>query len=239
MASNSETLNDCNIGFANFSGASMTRCFGRKASITAFSLLMVATGCKKFGNTKTDVESNVQGSGAASVVSCDVIVLGGTTAAYAAAITAADNMKTGEVVCLTEPTDWLGGQLTSSGVPAVDFAHHEVEVPGYGKVKLSDAGRDTAAMPKFFAKWMMALGPDDGRRVTFSAPPVCWVSVRCFPPTNLLPAVNSLASSYESSGRLRVFKNTVVKAIRAEGKRIVSVTVIQRSSKGTESVRLS
>ncbi len=24
-------------------------------------------------------------------------------------------------ICLTEPTDWLGGQLTSSGVSAIDF----------------------------------------------------------------------------------------------------------------------
>jgi hypothetical protein len=233
-------LTNSNFEFAKFSGASMTRCsFRRKASITAFSLLTVAAACKKTSNPSSDVESDSQSSSSANVVGCDVIVLGGTTAAYAAAITAADNMKQGEVVCLTEPTDWLGGQLTSSGVPAVDFAHHEAEVPGYGKVKLSDAGRDTAAMPKFFAQWMTALGPESGRRVSFSSPPVCWVSVRCFPPTSLLPAINSLATTYESSGRLRIFKNTVVKAIKTEGKRIVSVTVIQRTSKGTEPVRLS
>ena len=31
------------------------------------------------------------------------------------------------VVCLFEPTDWVGGQLSSSGVPAVDFAYHKVQ----------------------------------------------------------------------------------------------------------------
>ncbi|MFZ9519514.1 MAG: FAD-dependent oxidoreductase [Silvanigrellaceae bacterium] len=211
----------------------------RKSQFTSLTLLIVAVACKKSNTPPSVAESESQQAASASIVGCDVIILGGTTAAYAAAITAADNMKAGEVVCLTEPTDWLGGQLTSSGVPAVDFAHHESEVPGFGKVKLSDASRDTASMPKFFAQWMTNLGPVSGRRVSFASPPVCWVSVRCFPPTKLLPNINSLAATYESSGRLRVFKNTVVKAIKTSGKRIVSVTVIQHISKGSDPVRLS
>jgi NADPH-dependent 2,4-dienoyl-CoA reductase/sulfur reductase-like enzyme len=49
---------------------------------------------------------------------CQVVIAGGTTAAFAAAISsAAEGVQT----CLLEPTDWVGGQLTASGVPAVDF----------------------------------------------------------------------------------------------------------------------
>ena len=54
---------------------------------------------------------------------CDVVVAGGSTAAFAAAITAAEASPSLRV-CLTEPTDWLGGQLTSSAVSAIDFGSH-------------------------------------------------------------------------------------------------------------------
>jgi UDP-N-acetylglucosamine:LPS N-acetylglucosamine transferase len=50
---------------------------------------------------------------------CDVIIGGGSLSAIAAGIASASN---GVLTCLIEPTDWIGGQLTSSGVPAVDFA---------------------------------------------------------------------------------------------------------------------
>ena len=71
-------------------------------------------------------------------VACDVVIVGGTTAAFAAAIaSAAEGVET----CLIEPTDWVGGQLTASAVvtpslqflfdsfsvqPAIDFAWHTV-----------------------------------------------------------------------------------------------------------------
>ena len=51
---------------------------------------------------------------------CDVIIAGGSTAAFAAALSSA---HAGVKTCLIEPTDWVGGQLTASGVPAVDFPH--------------------------------------------------------------------------------------------------------------------
>jgi hypothetical protein len=59
-------------------------------------------------------------------ISCDVITAGGSLASLAAAIAAA-NASVSDAsghppsVCFLEPTDWPGGQLTASGVPAVDF----------------------------------------------------------------------------------------------------------------------
>jgi len=52
---------------------------------------------------------------------CDVLIVGGSTGALAAALSAADEVPGGRLVCLTEPTDWLGGQLTTSAVSAPDF----------------------------------------------------------------------------------------------------------------------
>jgi hypothetical protein len=51
---------------------------------------------------------------------CDVIIAGGSLASLAAAVSAA-NYSSDQIVCFLEPTDWPGGQLTASAVPAVDF----------------------------------------------------------------------------------------------------------------------
>ena len=57
---------------------------------------------------------------------CDVLVAGGSTAALSAALTAAV-AEPALSICLTEPTDELGGQLNYN--PAIDYGH-EPEVPG-------------------------------------------------------------------------------------------------------------
>ena len=54
-------------------------------------------------------------------LSADVIIAGGSTAALAAAIASADS---GATTVLIEPTDWIGGQLTSSG----DTTVHAIKI---------------------------------------------------------------------------------------------------------------
>lgn len=210
----------------------------RAALTTAFTLLSLVglTSCKK-QSSQIQVQSvAIQGT----AINCSVIVVGGTTAAYAAAITAADNAQDGEIVCLTEPTDWLGGQLTSSGVPAVDYAHHDVDVPGIGKVKTSDASRHMDMQNKYFGEWMAQLGPvSEDKKLSFPSPPTCWVSVRCFAPTRILDSINALAARYESAGKLRVFKNTVVKSVQTRDQKITAVTVIHHRLVGVAPLRLS
>ena len=51
---------------------------------------------------------------------------GDSTAAFAAAVASAES---GARTALIEPTDWVGGQLTASAVPAVDEAWHKVTDP--------------------------------------------------------------------------------------------------------------
>src|SRR5207248_9843844 len=48
---------------------------------------------------------------------CDVLVAGGSLGGVAAALAACES---GRSVVLTEETDWLGGQITSQGLPALD-----------------------------------------------------------------------------------------------------------------------
>ena len=62
------------------------------------------------------VAADVEKSTVVELNDYDVIIAGGSTAAFAAAIAAAES---GARTALLEPTDWVGGQLTSSGVPAV------------------------------------------------------------------------------------------------------------------------
>lgn len=57
---------------------------------------------------------------------CDVLVAGGGTGGVAAALSAARN---GRRVVLLEETDWLGGQMTSQGVSALD-EHEHIESQG-------------------------------------------------------------------------------------------------------------
>ena len=50
---------------------------------------------------------------------CEIVIAGGSAASLATALTAAAAAPAA-TVCLTDPTDWLGGQLTASAVSAID-----------------------------------------------------------------------------------------------------------------------
>ncbi|QDU88803.1 FAD dependent oxidoreductase [Pirellulimonas nuda] len=149
----------------------------------------------------------------------EVVIAGGSTAAIAAAFTAAEE---GAKTALLEPTDWIGGQLTSSGVPAVDEAWHKLTDPDTGEVLLDVArvARDPANMTPFFREALAKIG-NPGRG---------WVSRYCFEPRVLLegclePRERSL------SGKLTVFRNTVVKraSVDPESGQITSLTAIERT----------
>ena len=68
-------------------------------------------------------------------VECEVLVVGGGTGGVAAALAAA---RRGRQTCLVEETDWLGGQLTSQGVSALD--EHDL-IESFGGTASYDALR--------------------------------------------------------------------------------------------------
>ncbi len=151
----------------------------------------------------------------------DVVIAGGSTAAFAAAIASA---KSGARTALLEPTDWVGGQLTSSGVPAVDEAWHTITDKETGQVLLSVAkvARDPRNITPNFLNTLTGM-EDCGD---------CWVSRFCFRPqvylrTQLLPLQE------EAGENLVVFKETVLKEVKltATGSQIQSLTCIRRVPK--------
>lgn len=152
------------------------------------------------------------------VLHFDVVIAGGSTAAFAAALASANS---GARTALLEPTDWVGGQLTASGVPAVDEAWHKIGDPKVAESYLDVArvARDPANMTPSFLKVLRAIkDPGD-----------CWVSRFCFCPDAFL--ANQLTSLERHAGdRLQVFTNTVVKQVEldATGRHIKSLTAISR-----------
>jgi hypothetical protein len=151
----------------------------------------------------------------------DVVIVGGTTAALAAAITACDE---GARVALLEPTDWPGGQLTASGVPAVDEAWHKISDPQSGDVLLNVAqiARDPRNMTPLFRDMLHRTG-NPGRG---------WVSRFCFEPRKFLKAeIEPLLAARQE--RLRVFREAVIKSVEVNDRSdaITGITAIQRTAR--------
>jgi len=149
----------------------------------------------------------------------DVVVAGGSTAAFAAALAAAES---GARTALIEPTDWIGGQLTSSGVPAVDEAWHSIKPASDGGKPYSVAAvaRTPANMTPSFLALMKGI----------KDPANCWVSRFCFCPDAFV--VGQLQPLQIAAGdRLVVFLETVVKQVElsADGTRVAAITCVSRS----------
>ncbi|MGB9692113.1 MAG: FAD-dependent oxidoreductase, partial [Candidatus Sumerlaeaceae bacterium] len=63
-------------------------------------------------------------NGAAQQLAYDIVIVGGSFSAPAAALAASRTNPNAQIL-LVEPTDWLGGQTTSQGVAAIDNAWHD------------------------------------------------------------------------------------------------------------------
>ncbi|MCY4199084.1 MAG: FAD-dependent oxidoreductase [Gammaproteobacteria bacterium] len=149
-------------------------------------------------------------------IRCDVLVMGGSTSALFAALHAA---RGGAITCLVEPTDWLGGQLTAGGVPAVDFAWRE-DAQGVNTKALH---RERRHNHYEFHDWLQAIGnPGD-----------CTVSRHCFLPSTLL--TGPIAKAVAREKNLTVLHEAVpigVETKVADGRAIISqVAVVRRTAK--------
>eukprot|EP00939_MAST-03C_sp_MAST-3C-sp1_P003853 g3853.t1 len=99
-----------------------------------------------------------------TVLKCDVVVVGGSTAALAAALAASDDLPDTARVCLTEPTAAVGGQLTTTLLSAIDFGYFN---------------RIEANLPTRLTELMRAVGYPKN-------PGGCWVSELCYRAEDLL-----------------------------------------------------
>ncbi len=147
-------------------------------------------------------------------LACDILVVGGGLGGVAAAIAALD---AGRTVVLTEEYRWLGGQLTSQGVPADE--HSWVEQFGVTARfrALRNGIRDyyrrhyplTAA-----ARALPTLNPGNGLVGRVCAEPLASVAV-----------LDEMLAPYRAAGRLIVLQPAVPVAASVTDDRVDSVTV--------------
>ena len=154
-------------------------------------------------------------------VGCDILVVGGGLAGAGAAYEA---LLLGKTVCLTEITDWVGGQISSQGTSALDERRTQ---------------REKLFFPKGYLEFRERIRKHYGKH----NPGECWVSGSCFFPFDghklLFQQLEDAAK--KGKGTLKWFPSTVVKELNIEtlpnrgtGQQITSVIAIQHSpAKGT------
>ncbi len=149
-----------------------------------------------------------------SVLTADVVVVGGGVGGCAAALALA---KAGRSVIMTEETDWIGGQLTSQAVPPDENPWIEMGGASTSYQQFRSGVRQyykrnypvTAA-----AQADVFLNPGGGR-----------VSRLCHEPRVALAVLNEMLAPHISSGRIRLLLRQRVVAAETIGDAIISVTV--------------
>jgi hypothetical protein len=144
---------------------------------------------------------------------CDVLVVGAGCGGIAAALTAA---RMGCSVVLTEPTRWVGGQLTSQAVPADE--HPWIESTGatatYRQMReaVRQRYRDTRPLTH------------EARRDPRLNPGHAWVSAIAAEPVVIHDVLRDLVRAEEAQGRLRLLLSTVPVSAEVDGDRVEAVS---------------
>lgn len=145
----------------------------------------------------------------AQTVECDLWVAGG---GLAGAATAYESLLAGRTVCLTEITDWVGGQISSQGTSALDERTTQRELDFFSR-----------GYKEFTQRLRQSYRQDD--------PGDCWVSVFCFLPSDGHAILFDMLQDAEKrgNGTLHWFPNTVVKDLSLDqaGTQIQSAIAIQ------------
>ena len=144
----------------------------------------------------------------------DVVVIGGGLGGCMAALAAA---KQGLTVILTEPTDWLGGQLTSQAVPPDE--HRWIERTG-----ATATFREFRERVRDYYRRNYPL-TEEARNNPILNPGNGWVSRLAHEPKIALDVLQEMMSPYIHTQRIQVLYHTVPVEVATEYDRIVSVTV--------------
>ncbi|MDX2271553.1 MAG: FAD-dependent oxidoreductase [Cyanobacteriota bacterium] len=148
-------------------------------------------------------------------VACEILVAGGGLGGVAAAF---DSLRLGRQVCMTEITDWIGGQVSAQGVSALDERRLQREQFIF-----------PAGYEEFRERVIAAYGGDPN-------PGKCWVSVLCFSPQVGHQVLNEMLKPYIDSGQLHLFTDTVIKDLETQDNLIRSVQAIRHIPKKLELV---
>lgn len=126
----------------------------------------------------------------------DVLVVGGSIGGTLAALSAAKKHKQ---VILTEETDWIGGQLTSQGVPPDE--HQWIEETG-----CTDTYRQFRERVRQYYKDNYPLN-DSALKDAKLNPGEAWVSRLSHEPKVALKVLEDMLAPYINSGKIRVMYN--------------------------------
>ncbi|WP_445174317.1 FAD-dependent oxidoreductase [Microcoleus sp.] len=124
---------------------------------------------------------------------CDILVAGG---GLAGAATAYEGLLAGRTVCLTEITDWVGGQISSQGTSALDE-------------------RETQRSLLFYPRGYLELRQRIKEHYGRLNPGGCWVSYSCFMPYDGHKILFNILQDAAKTGKgtLKWFPNTVIKEL--------------------------
>ena len=145
-------------------------------------------------------------------INTDICIIGGGLGAVAAALTALD---LGATVVLLAPHQWLGGQMSSQGVSALD-EHRYIESFGGSPYYLR--------LRQLIRQQMASLyGSTITDEATFN-PGNAWVSNLCFFPYVAADAINALIAPYVASQQLTVLYATLSIAISKKDDTITHIS---------------
>ena len=145
---------------------------------------------------------------------CEILIAGGGTGGVAAALAAA---RAGRKVVLLEETDWLGGQMSSQGVSALD-EHEHIETFG-----------GTASYYRFRAllrDHYRGRAGEAGRQHYFN-PGACWVTRLAFEPGVAVGVIAAMLRPFVDAGRLAIHLRTKTVAVTSAGNRITEVVALR------------
>jgi FAD dependent oxidoreductase len=144
-------------------------------------------------------------------IGCDIMIAGGGLSGTA---TAYEGLLAGKQVCMTEITDWVGGQISAQGVSALD------ERP---------TQRAKKYFPRGYLEFRQKVEATYGKLNAGS----CWVSEACFLPKDAHKILYGMLRTAEQKGKGKLYwyPNTVVKNLivgnRGNGQQINGVVAIQ------------
>lgn len=154
----------------------------------------------------------------------DVVVVGGGLGGCACALS---SLRSGLKVIMTEETDWIGGQLTSQGVPPDE--HRWIESFGCTKTyrELRTAIRD-------YYKKNYPLSASAQKERYFN-PGAGSVSRLCHEPKVALKCLESLFKPYEMDGQLSILRRSQVRKAEYDRDKVLSV-MVQNLESGNETI---
>jgi hypothetical protein len=141
---------------------------------------------------------------------CDLLIAGAGMGGIAGALRAASR---GMSVCLTDSTDWIGGQATAGGVSALD-ENRFIEFAGGTRSYYEFRNR---IREHYRRKYSLASVAKD---LTDFNPGSCYVSPLCFEPRVGVDALQTMLDAHGS--RIRLFLRTEIVDLGIEGGEIRS-----------------